>query len=123
MAAVNYSPIEEAKRIFDLLVAQKDDLLLPLDLEEGAKSLEFTSEKNQVYFPIPFKETETTAALKAVEALVANSLANLRWGPKSRKVEINLERTTCFLIQTYLSTIDGLGKYDSGIKAKLKGSS
>jgi hypothetical protein len=116
-----YSPKKEAARIFDLLCALKEELSLPGDLEVLAKNVEFTSEKDMIYFPIPFKETETTAALKGIEALVASALANLKYGEQARKIEINLEHTTCFLFQTYLSTIDGLGKYDAGIKAKLKG--
>lgn len=118
-----YSPKVETKRIFNLLYKLKDKLNLPGNLGELAETLEFTSEKDTIYFPIPFKETETTAALKGVEALVVTALANLKYQEQSRKIEISLEQTTCFLFQTYLSTIDGLGKYDTGIKAKLKGKS
>lgn len=116
-----YSPRVEAGSIFDRLCDLGEELNLPKRYKALAKNAKFTSEKDTIYFPIPFKETETTSALKAVEALVATSLANLKYGESSRKIEINLEQTTCFLFQTYLSTIDGLGKYDVGIKAKLKG--
>lgn len=116
-----YSPRAEAESIFDLLCNLGEELNLPKSARSLAKNVKFTSEKNTIYFPIPFKETETTSALKGVEALVATALANLKYGESSRKIEINLEQTTCFLFQTYLSTIDGLGKYDVGIKAKLKG--
>ncbi|KFY97968.1 hypothetical protein V498_01765 [Pseudogymnoascus sp. VKM F-4517 (FW-2822)] len=98
------------------------------DFKEGkeqsvtlAKNVKFITKKNTIYFPIPSKETETTSALKGVEALVATALANLKYGKSSRKIEINLEQTTCSLFQTDLSTINGLGKYDAGIKAELKG--
>lgn len=124
MSSVNdvvYSPQAEAKSIFDLLCNFQEELNLPPNTGELAKSVEFASEKNMIYFPIPFKETETTAALKGIEALVATALANVKYGERSRKIEIDLEHTTCFLFQTYLSTIDGLGKYDTGVKAKLKG--
>ncbi|KFY18622.1 hypothetical protein V491_04745 [Pseudogymnoascus sp. VKM F-3775] len=103
-----------------MLYQLKSELNLPGGLESLAKNVEFTSERDMIYFPIPFKETETTAALKGVEALVASALADLKYGKQSRKIEIDLEQTTCFLFQTYLSTIDGMGKYDAGIKAKLK---
>jgi hypothetical protein len=116
-----YSPKTEAKYIFYVLCKLKEELNLPHSVEKLAKNVEFTSKKDTIYFPIPFKETETAAALKGLEALVATALANLKYGERSRKIEINLEQTTCFLFQTYLSTIDGLGKYDAGIKAKLKG--
>jgi hypothetical protein len=116
-----YSPKAEAQRILDLLLQLKQELQLPDGVEDKVKDFEFTTEKDQVYFPIPFKETETTAALKAVEALVASSIADLRFGKRQRHIEVNLEQTTCFLFQTYLATIDGLGKYSPGVKSKLKG--
>jgi hypothetical protein len=116
-----YSPRVEAESIFDLLCNLREELNLPGTAVALAKNVKFITEKNTIYFPIPFKETETTSALKGVEALVATALANLKYGESSRKIEINLEQTTCFLFQTYLSTIDGLGKYDAGVKAKLKG--
>lgn len=91
------------------------------DLGNLAASLELTSEKDIIYFPIPFKETETTVALKGIEALVATALARLKNGDQSRKIDINLGQATCYLFQTCLSTIDGLGSmYDAGVKAKLK---
>lgn len=115
-----YSSKKEAGRIFSMLCQLKSELNLPGDLESLAKNVEFTSDRDMIYFPIPFKETETTAALKGVEALVASALADLKYGKQARKIEVDLEQTTCFLFQTYLSTIDGMGKYDAGIKAKLK---
>lgn len=121
MTELEYSPLLEAQRIFKRLCSLKDELLLPADLDAISKDVEFTSEKNTVYFPIPLKETETASALKAIEASVATSLANLKYGSCSRKININLEHATCFLFQAYLSTIDGLGKYDAGVRARLKG--
>jgi hypothetical protein len=53
--------------------------------------------------------------------MVASSIADLRYGKRQRHVEINWEQTTCSLFQTYVSTIDGLGKYTPGVKSKLKG--
>ncbi|KAI1907748.1 hypothetical protein LOZ53_000456 [Ophidiomyces ophidiicola] len=120
MSGSDYSPLCETQRIFSLLCNLKDELCLPPDFEGIAKNVNFTSERNTVYFPIPLKETETASALKGIEAAVACSLANLKYGPRSRNININLEHATCFLFQTYLSTIDGLGKYDEGVKTKLK---
>lgn len=120
VADAAYSPKKEAGRIFSMLCQLKSELNLPGDVESLARNVEFTSDRDMIYFPIPFKETETTAALKGIEALVASALADLKYGKQARKIEIDLEQTTCFLFQTYLSTIDGMGKYDAGIKAKLK---
>lgn len=115
-----YSPKREAQKIFHLLCALKGGLSLPEDTTSLMKNVEFTSERDMIYFPIPFKETETAAALKGIEALVATSLASLKYGEQQRRIKIDLEQTTCFLFQTYLSTIDGLGKYDAGTRTKLK---
>lgn len=123
MTVSEYSPLRETQRIFERLCGLKDELALPADIDARAKDVEFTTEKDTVYFPIPLKETETASALKAIEALVAASLANLKYGSRPRKININLEHATCFLFQAYLSTIDGLGKYDQGVRAKLKGQS
>ncbi|KMP01235.1 CAIB/BAIF family protein enzyme [Coccidioides immitis RMSCC 2394] len=114
MPLLDYSPLHETQRVFDLLCGLKDELCLPSDTEAIAKDVVFTSEKDTVYFPIPLKETETSSALKGIEALVAASLANLKYGTRARKIDINLEHATCFLFQAYVSTIDGLGKYDEG---------
>ena len=103
-----------------MILQLKSELRLPEDIESKLNDLTFTTSHDRVYFPIPFKETETTAALKAIEALVASSIADLKFGKQKRAIEINLEQTTCFLFQTYLSTIDGLGKYSEGVKLKLK---
>jgi hypothetical protein len=60
-----YSPKAEAQRILDLRLQLRQEFQLPDGAEDKVKGFEFTTEKDQVYFPIPFAETETTAALKA----------------------------------------------------------
>lgn len=94
---------------------------LPESLQEVAAKVKFVSDYDHVYFPIPFKETETAAALKAVEGSVACLLADLRYGKQEERVlSVSLEKTTNFLFQAYLATVDGLGKLDPAIKTKLK---
>jgi hypothetical protein len=117
-----FSSINEARRIFELLCEQADQLGLPPNLREIKEHVTFRSDYDRIYFPIPFKETETAAALKAVEGSVAIELANLKYGTENREVIIDLERATCFLFQAYLARIDGLGKLDDQVKTKLKGS-
>jgi hypothetical protein len=121
--ATAYSPVQEARRIFDLLLDQREALGLPDCLPEIAQDVSIESKHDRVYFPIPFKETETTAALKAVEGSVAAALADLKHKQSKRKVTVDLEKATRFLFQAYLATVDGLGKLDKGVKAKLKGTS
>ncbi|KAH8669606.1 CoA-transferase family III domain-containing protein [Tricladium varicosporioides] len=115
-----YSPVFEARRIFQLLCGKGDLLGLPTRVQEIKDNIIIESQHDRIYFPIPFKETETAAALKAVEGAVASALADLKFGEKDREVKVDLERATCFLFQAYLATVDGLGKLDKGVKAKLK---
>lgn len=117
-----YSSLEETKRIFDYLCTQFDATSLPPAVKDLKPHVKFTSTRDAPYFPIPFKETETSAALKAVEGGVANLLADLVEGEaRPRKITVNLEKTTAFLCQAYLAKVGGLGKLDPGVKAKLKG--
>jgi hypothetical protein len=118
----NYSSTEESKRIFDYLCDQFDETALPAGVKALKDNVEFSSSRDAPYFPIPFKETETTAALKAVEGAVACLLADLVvGGSQTRKININLEKTTAFLCQAYMAKVGGLGKLDPGVKAMLKG--
>lgn len=119
--AVTYSPVLEAQRIFNLLCERGDALGLPKTIHVVKDRVRIESDHDQIYFPIPFKESETAVALKAIEGAVASSLADLKYGKSDRLIHVNLERATCFLFQAYLATIDGLGKLDKGVKAKLKG--
>jgi len=116
-----YSPLLEAQRILQYLCQQAGCLGLPESLQEVAAKVKFVTDYDHVYFPIPFKETETAAALKAVEGSLACLLADLRYGKQEDRVlSVSLEKTTNFLFQAYLATVDGLGKLDPAIKAKLK---
>ena len=100
--APKYSPVREAHRIFALLCEQASELDLPESVRDIVSSVKIVSEHDRIYFPIPFKETETAAALKAVEGSVACALADLKYGSKAREVIVDLEKATCFLFQAYL---------------------
>ncbi|KAL2854424.1 CoA-transferase family III domain-containing protein [Aspergillus pseudoustus] len=118
----SYSPVKEAGRIFSLLCDQAERLNLPEEVAAGQDAVSFYSAHDQIYFPIPFKETETLAALKGVEGAVAAAIADLRYGPaaEKRNVKINLERATAFGCQAYMAKVDGLAKNDPEVKKKLK---
>ncbi|CZR68323.1 probable CAIB/BAIF family enzyme [Phialocephala subalpina] len=115
-----YSPLLEAQRILQYLCQQAGALGLPESLQDVAAQVKFVSDYDHVYFPIPFKETETAAALKAVEGSVACLLADLKQGKQERVLSVSLEKTTNFLFQAYLATVDGLGKLEPAVKSKLK---
>lgn len=120
-----YSPVLETSRIFSHLCEQSDRLNLPTEVLANKDRVSFSSSHNEIYFPIPFKETETLAALKGVEGSVAAAIADLRFGAGSqpRGVQVNLEAATAFGCQAYMAKIDGLSKLDPKVKSKLKGKS
>ncbi|KAK6075848.1 CoA-transferase family III [Seiridium cupressi] len=94
---------------------------LPTEVRAIAKNVTFQTQRDQPYFPIPFKETETAAALKAVEGAVASLLAGTSNASGSEKqITVNLEKTTAFLFQAYLATVGGLGKLDKNVRSLLK---
>ncbi|KAL4929878.1 CAIB/BAIF family enzyme [Aspergillus undulatus] len=117
-----YSPVQEAGRIFSFLCNQAERLNLPEEVIAGQDAVSFTSSHDQIYFPIPFKETETLAALKGIEGSVAAAFADLRYGPAAgkRNIKVNLERATAFGCQAYMAKVDGLSKLDPEVKKNLK---
>jgi hypothetical protein len=121
----HYSAAEESKRILDFLLdafPSDDNYSLPAQIRRRRDNVSFKAHKDLPYFPIPFKETETAAALKAIEASVAAALRDIKTGTtNSRAVTIDLEKTTAFLFQAYLATVGGLGKLDPEVKKLLKG--
>ncbi|XHF97923.1 hypothetical protein AWENTII_001497 [Aspergillus wentii] len=122
MAAPTYSPVQETGRIFSYLCDQAERLSLPSEVVERKDDVSFYSAHDEIYFPIPFKETETLAALKGLEGSVAGAIADLRYGqsPQKRNVKVNLERATAFGCQAYMAKVDGLSKLDPAVKTKLK---
>lgn len=119
----NYSPVLETSRIFSTLCDQWERLNLPSEVLDNKDKVSFSSSHNEIYFPIPFKETETLAALKGVEGSVAAAIADLRFGQNAqpRGVKVSLEGATAFGCQAYMAKIDGLSKLDPNVKSKLKG--
>lgn len=119
-----YSSRLESAHILALLRGLLDNIALPAEIQDHTKNVEFTARRDLPYFPIPFKETETTAALKAIEGSMASLLAATTSGHGEsghRKITVNLEKTTAFLFQAYLATVGGLGKLDKKVRNLLKG--
>jgi hypothetical protein len=80
-----------------------------------------TANTGSPYFPSSLKQTEAISALKAVEASVAASIADLRTGSKDRSIRVDLERASAFLFSTYLATVGGMNKAHPKVKKLLKG--
>ncbi|KAM0262167.1 hypothetical protein ACHAQJ_001910 [Trichoderma viride] len=117
-----YSSKNEALHILRYLCKEFDSISLPSGVASRADHVQFVTERDRPYFPIPFKETETTAALKAIEASVASLLGDTKHEgvPSERKIIVDLEKTTAFLFQAYLARVGGYGKLDKQVKALLK---
>ncbi|KAI0166415.1 CoA-transferase family III [Xylariaceae sp. FL1272] len=65
------------------------------------------------------RQQEACAALKALEGCAAAAVADLRRKERRRKITINLERVTCFLLSAYITTLDGIGKGNPKIGMRL----
>jgi hypothetical protein len=99
-----------------------NDPLLPLppEVKHIVARTTFINESNPIFLPTPFRHIEAAAALKCIEGAIANLIGKERFGYE-QDVTIDLQHATLFLLMAYISTIDGLGKEDKAVKAKLKG--
>ena len=79
------------------------------------------SSRDMVLFPCPLKEQEAVAAIKALEACAAAAIADLRYGKEPRFIEVDIDKTACFLMSAYISTVDGMDKADPAVKTRLPG--
>lgn len=117
-----YSVVDGARHAIAVLL-ESCSAQLPSGLTEHLKDVVFSTatDGRAIYFPCPFKETEASAALKAIEGSAIAAIADARFGKQKRKIDVNLERTAGFLFSTYIATIGGMSKADPAVKAKLKG--
>ena len=118
----DYSAREECRRSLQKLLHLAHQQI-PDEVREHVKDVTFSAAdgSNAVHLPSPFKNTEALSALKAVEACVAAAIADLRYAGKRRKIDIDTERSTCFLFSAYLSTVDGMDKANPEVRKRLKG--
>jgi len=117
-----YSMYEETRKALETLLSLAESQI-PSECVDLIKDVEFmTANTGSPYFPCPFKETEAQSALKAVEAGIAASIANVRYErQQKRKSKVDLERASCFLFSSYIVTVDGMNKHHPNIRSKLKG--
>ena len=103
------------------LLSKAKDNLPDESLPHIAKVNFSTANTGSPYFPSPLKQTEAISALKAVEAGVASTIADLADGSGNRHINVDLERASAFLFSTYLATVGGLDKSNPKAKKLLKG--
>src|SRR5579862_1427302 len=115
---MTFSTLESTQNAFKVLI---DDI--SLNIPNEAKCLvqrtTFTNVSSPI-IPCPFRQLEAAAALKAVEAAVANAIGEKRFG-FAQDVTIDLQHAMLFLFMAYIATVDGFGKQDNEVKKKLKG--
>ena len=123
-----HSRANDAKTLLDGTRSALEHLLgkahdnLPEECLSHIATVNFsTANTGSPYFPSPLKQTEAISALKAVEAGVASAIADLSNGPKTRKIDVDMERATAFLFSTYLATVGGMDKANPKAKKLLKG--
>lgn len=118
---VPYSMLEETEKTLETLLQLAKDQI-PQECRRLIADATFeTANTGSPYFPCPFKETEAMSALKAVEAGIAASIANLIEGERDRRLVVNLERASAFVFSAYLSTIGGMSKGNKAVTSVLKG--
>lgn len=116
-----YSLLDGTKAALEQLLAKANDNLPHEALPHISRIHFSTANTGSPYFPSPLKQTEAITALKAVEAGIASAIADLKDGPTTRNIDVDLERATAFLFSTYLATVGGMDKAHPKVKKLLKG--
>lgn len=117
-----YSVVDGASSALHHLLSACQDQV-PQEFSKHAQHVAFTSSsQSAVYFPTPLKEQEAGAALKALEACGASAIADLRYGREdSRNIDVDMDKTTCFLMSAYLATVAGKDKASPEVKKFIPG--
>lgn len=117
-----YSVVGESSAVLRKL-AESCRYELPQAALRNVAKVEFvpSPKGDKVYFPCPLKEIEATAAIKALEACLAGAIADLRDGRETRTLAVDMDRVACFLMSTYMTTVDGMCKTDAEVKSRLIG--
>ena len=113
-----YSTLLESKSIFQKLI--NDELLnLSPEIRALASAVRIHGTEDWPVIPTIWRETEAITALKSLEAAVAIALGKVRYGIE-QIADVNMDHATIFLFMSYLSTIDGFGKWDPRSVERLK---
>lgn len=115
-----YDTVSASKEVFYSLL--KDPTLpLPEAVRSLGANVKILGLGRHPTIPSPWKEAEAITALKALEAALAIALGRLRYPELGyQQAEIDSDHATAFLFMSYLSRIDGTGKWDSGSVKRLK---
>ncbi|KAI1268635.1 CoA-transferase family III [Xylariaceae sp. FL1019] len=110
--AQSYSVTRNASQALEVLLASSRSEL-PADIVRHVQDVVFDKHSatgDTICLPCSMRQQEACAALKALEGCAAAAIADLRRKDRRRKIKINLERVTCFLLSAYITTLDGIDK-------------
>ncbi|KAI1319390.1 CoA-transferase family III [Xylariaceae sp. FL0255] len=116
-----YSVSQNAQRALNALfrLSQPE---IPAEFVRHAQDVVFEKQSaigDSVCIPCPLLEQEALAAIKALEGCAVAAIADLQRKERRRKITVNMERVTCFLMSAYLTTLDGLDKSNPKISRRL----
>ncbi|KAI0486658.1 CoA-transferase family III [Xylaria cf. heliscus] len=117
----SYSVSSNANRAMNVLL-QASQSELPIEVFQYAEDVVFDSRSttgDSVCFPCPLRQQEACAALKALEGCAVAAIADLQRKGRRREIVVNLEQVTCFLMSAYITTLDGLDKFNPKIGHRL----
>lgn len=113
-----YDTTLEARKIFEQLI-NDDSLPLAQEVRSLVSKVKLDGIGGEPTIPTPWRETEAISSLKGIEAAIVLALGKLRYGV-DQTADIDTDHATTFLFMSYLSTIDGYGKWDPKSVARLK---
>ena len=114
----SYSTLLESKSTFKKLI-NNESLPLTPQIRALASAIQIHGKEDWPVIPTLWRETEAITALKSLEAAVAIALGKIRYGIE-QTAEIDMDHATIFLFMSYLSTVDGFGKWDPRSVERLK---
>ncbi|KAI1066848.1 hypothetical protein LB506_012165 [Fusarium annulatum] len=115
----SYSIRQEATRIFYEVLLQDDRLQIPTEVVSIAHRTSFseTDTIDTPYLPVPYKFTESSAALWSLAATFGNFIVLDRFGIK-QCVRVNTDVASLFLMSAGLAKVDGKGLSDPSIASR-----
>lgn len=115
-----YDTVAASVQVFRSLL-RDPALPLPEVTRSLGSNVQFSGFGGDPTIPSPWKEAEAITALKGLEAALAITLGRMRYPELGdQKAEIDSDHATAFLFMSYLSSIDGMEKWDKGSVQRLK---
>ncbi|KAL4961125.1 CoA-transferase family III domain-containing protein [Aspergillus stella-maris] len=103
---MTYSIQTEASRALHEHLLNDSSLNIPDSFKEAAKKVEFVGDKDP-FVPTPLKISESSAALNAYVATIANVISKERYGGEYRDVTVDTDVASLFLMSILLPRING----------------